>query len=233
MISKQKIISYQSINYPECRMIGDHGGDGSDCNEAICLTEESRIDCALLDRWTVDVRADLASELGAAISHTRWRHPSHYGMVKKALVEIGNVGTRACQSLWVMRRETYIQLDAYMATPQENILEHERTHLPRLPHACILKPSLYEKLMAETSGGGTGHEPVRAAAECHIMVYKLLQCHPNKVWAKNYLRTFSNRSGRRISWAGGSEDTDTASTGAIPQLTNGKGRMGRNQRSKG
>jgi hypothetical protein len=44
MISKQKIISYQSINYPECRMIGDHqGGDDSDCDEAICLQQRNLV----------------------------------------------------------------------------------------------------------------------------------------------------------------------------------------------
>ena len=90
-----------------------------------------------------------------------------------------------------------------------------------------------KKLMAEASGGGTENEPALTTVECRIMVYKLLQCDPNKVWAKNYLHTFSNRSGRRISSAGGSEDTDTASTGAIPRLTNGKGRKGRNPRSMG
>ena len=79
-----------------------------------------------------------------------------------------------------------------------------------------------KKLMAEASGGGTENEPALTTVECRIMVYKLLQCDPNKVWAKNYLHTFSNRSGRRISLAKGSEGTDTASTAAIPQLINGK-----------
>jgi hypothetical protein len=42
-------------------------------------------------------------------------------------------------------------------------------------------------------------------AECRILVHKLLQWEPNKVWARNHLYTFSNRSGRRISTAGGGE----------------------------
>jgi hypothetical protein len=42
------------------------------------------------------------------------------------------------------------RLDAYMTTPQADILEHERTHLPRLPHA---KSSSYKKLMAKAIVG--------------------------------------------------------------------------------
>jgi hypothetical protein len=151
---------------------------------------------AFLGRWTKDMQEDLATELGATLCSTKWQHPAHYEMVKKVLVEIGQVGTRACQDLWGMRREACLQLDAYMTTPQADILEHEKTHLPRLPHACRQSQTSHEKLMAEVRGGNTESELALTTAECRIMVYKLLQCDPNKVWATNHLRTLSNRSGR-------------------------------------
>jgi hypothetical protein len=54
---------------------------------------------------------------------------------------------------------------------------------------------------AELRGEGADSNPILTTAECRIMVYKLLQCDPKKVWAK------INRSGRRTSSGGGSDDT--------------------------
>ena len=103
----------------------------------------------LLGRWSEEMQEDLTRELGATQHNTRWQHPAHYGMVKDTLEEVGEVGTHACQELWRMRRDACLQLDSHMATPQADILEHERVHLPRLPHACIPSPTAYEKLMAD------------------------------------------------------------------------------------
>ena len=41
-----------------------------------------------LGRWTVEMQEE------------RWQHPAHYGVVKRALVSVGQVGTRACQETW-------------------------------------------------------------------------------------------------------------------------------------
>ena len=142
------------------------------------------------------------------------------------------MGTRACQELWGMRREACLQLNTNMAIPQADILEHERTHLPWLPHACRPSQTSYQKLLTEVRGGNTESEPVLTTAECRIMVYKLLQCDPNKVWVKNHLHTFSNRSDRRTSSTGGIEESDTASTGYLPQPVAGKRSTCRNQRGK-
>jgi hypothetical protein len=51
-------------------------------------------------------------------------------------------------------------------------------------------------MMVEARGGDTDNETVLTTAECHIMIYKSLQFDPNKVWTRNHLRTFSNRSAK-------------------------------------
>jgi hypothetical protein len=49
----------------------------------------------------------------------------------------------------VPRRDACLQLDAYMATQQADIPEHERHHIPRLPHACVPSRSAYACIMEE------------------------------------------------------------------------------------
>ena len=112
----------------------------------------------------------------------------------------------------MLRRETCLQLDAFMVTQQADILEHERYHIPRLPHACVPSKSAYACIMEQGLELNGQKKAVLTEAECRIMSHKLLQCDPNKVWTMNHLHTFSNQSDRRISSAGGSEGSSTAST---------------------
>jgi hypothetical protein len=52
-------------------------------------------------------------------------------MVKQPIVWIEEIGTKAFQDLWIMRRQECTQLDAYMATPTADILEQELAHIPK------------------------------------------------------------------------------------------------------
>ena len=87
----------------------------------------------------------------------------------------------------MLRRETCLQLDAFMATQQADILEHERYHIPRLSHACAPSKSAYACIMEPGLELNGQTKAVLTEAECRIMSHKLLQCDPNKVWTKNHL----------------------------------------------
>ena len=97
-------------------------------------------------------------------------------MVKQLIVGVGEIGTRAIQDIWLMRRQACNQLDAYMATPTADILEHERAHIPRLPHAVQLSKDAYAKAMDKSQTNNT--EPVLTDPECRILTYRLLQRDP-------------------------------------------------------
>ena len=94
-------------------------------------------------------------------------------MVKQLIVGIGKIGTRAIHDIWLMRRQACTQLDAYMDTPTADILEHERAHIPRLPHAVQPSKDAYAISMDKSRTNNT--EPVLTDPECRILTYRLLQ----------------------------------------------------------
>ena len=51
-------------------------------------------------------------------------------MVKNLIVDIGVIGTRSIQNIWIMRRQAVTQLNAFMALHAADVLEHERAHVP-------------------------------------------------------------------------------------------------------
>jgi hypothetical protein len=150
----------------------------------------------LLGHWTEPLQATLMDQHWAERVPCKWRHPSKYGMVKQLIVGTGEIGTRAIQDIWLMRRQARTQLDAYMATPTADILEHERAHIPRLPHAVQPFKDACEKAMDNSRTNNT--EPVLTDPECRILTYRLLQRDPKHRWQESHKRTFSNRSGKRV-----------------------------------
>jgi hypothetical protein len=74
------------------------------------------------------------------------------------------------------------------------VLEHERAHVPHLPHALPPSKNAYAKLNDSARNGETA---VLTNQECRILTAKLMKRDPKKVWLKSHKRTFSNRSGRR------------------------------------
>jgi hypothetical protein len=89
------------------------------------------------------------------------------------------VGMYVCACVYICQ-----QLDAYMATPQADILEHGRTHLLWLKHACVPWPSSYEKLMSET----------RSVNQCSQRLSFIS-------WYLSYCSAIRTRCGQRITCA--------------------------------
>ena len=148
----------------------------------------------LLGHWTEHLQGLLMDQVGATRIPSKWRHPSHYGMVKNLIVDIGVIGTRSIQDIWTMRRQAVTQLDAFMASHAADVLEHERAHVPRLPHALPPSKDAYAKLNDSARNGETA---ALTDHECRILTAKLLKRDPKKLWLESHKRTFSNRSGKR------------------------------------
>ena len=175
--------------------------DLNDLAVELCTDMRSTLDSrhrylVLLGHWTEQLQATLMDKLWADRSPSKWRHPSKYGMVKQLIVGIGKIGTRAIQDIWLMRRQACTQLDAYMATPTADILEHERAHIPRLPHAVQPSKDAYAKAMDNSRTNNI--ETVLTDPECRLLTYRLLQRDPKHRWQESHKRTFSNRSGKRV-----------------------------------
>jgi len=85
----------------------------------------------LLGHWTEHLQGLLMDQVGATRIPSKWRHPSHYGMVKNLIVDIGVIGTRSIQDIWSMMRQAVTQLDAFMASHAADVLEHP-------PVSCML-----------------------------------------------------------------------------------------------
>jgi hypothetical protein len=156
--------------------------DISDLAVELCADMRSTLDSrhrylVLLGHWTEQLQATLMDKLWAERSPSKWRHPSKYGMVKQLIVGTGEIGTRAFQDIWLMRRQACTQLDAYMATPTADILEHERAHITRLTHA--VQPSKYAYAIAIDKSRTNNTEPVLRDPECCILTYRLLQRDPS------------------------------------------------------
>ena len=118
-------------------------------------------------------------QVGATRIPSKWRHPSHYGMVKNLMVNIGVIGTRSIQDIWTMRRQAVTQLDAFMASHAADVLEHE---------------DAYAKLNDSARNGETA---VLTDHECRILTAKLMKRDPKKLWLESHKQTFSKRSGKR------------------------------------
>jgi len=93
-----------------------------------------------------------------------------------------------------MRRQAVTQLDAFMASHAADVLEHERAHVPRLPHAPPPSKNAYAKLNDSARNGETA---VLTDQECRTLTAKLMKRDPKKLWLESHKRTFSNRSGKR------------------------------------
>ena len=111
-------------------------------------------------------------QVGATRIPSKWRHPSHYGMVKSLIVDIGLIGTRSIQDLWTMRRQAVTQLDAFMASIAADVLEHERAHVPRLPHSLPPPIDAYAKLNESARNGETA---ILNDHECCILTAMLMK----------------------------------------------------------
>ena len=53
----------------------------------------------LLGHWMDYLQELLMNQVGATRISSKWRHPSHNGMVKSLIVNIGVIGTRSIQSI--------------------------------------------------------------------------------------------------------------------------------------
>jgi hypothetical protein len=133
-------------------------------------------------------------QVGATRIPSKWRHPSHYGMVKSLIVDIGVIGTQSLQDIWTMRRQAATQLDTFMASHAADVLEHERAHVPRLPHALPPSKDAYAKL---NDTACIGEMAVLTDHECCILTAKLMKRDPKKLWREGHKLIFSNRSGKR------------------------------------
>jgi hypothetical protein len=69
----------------------------------------------------------------------------------------------------IMRRQAVTQLDAFMASHAADVLEHERAHVPRLPHALPPSKDAYSEHNESARNGGA--ETILTDHECHILEY--------------------------------------------------------------
>ena len=102
------------------------------------------------------------------------RQAFHMGLPLSLMVRVTDPhnSTKANQDLWIMRRLACSPIDAYMVTSTADTLEHERAHIPQLPHG--VQPSKDASAKAMDNSTTNEVEPDLTASECRILTFPLL-----------------------------------------------------------